>query len=392
LVGVAAICLAAICAPRTAGAGENGAASIPATPVFQGAKGFSVRIPGFIMTSRGTVVATCQQRIGSVSDSGHDIAIFQSRSLDGGRTWSPQRQILYEKGVTFWQGALVEDRRSKTLLLPYSRFPATQRWQSFYVRHGKKGGGFWTIRSRDEGKTWSKPSWVKVKPNQADWTGFPCNAVHGIQLSAGRHAGRLVIPARLYKEGEKGYLPGIRGGLLYSDDGGKTWTVGVVLPPGSDESVIAETDRGELYANFRYNKWFRDKRGFCRSVDGGTTFQKFGNHEDLITPTCHAGMVRAANWDDKGDALLLSHPGNPKVGRRNLGVYVSRNKGTSWTYARLIYPGPSAYSDLIVTPRGQVLCLFENGRNSPYERISVVRFDRKWLMGDESKKRLFERR
>ena len=83
---------------------------IPTTSVFEGGfeggEEFFVRIPGFIMTSKGTVVATCHQRIGSVSDSGHDIAIIQSRSLDGGRTWSPQRRIVYEKGITFWRGAL----------------------------------------------------------------------------------------------------------------------------------------------------------------------------------------------------------------------------------------------------------------------------------------------
>ena len=328
------------------------------------------------MTTKGAVVATCQHRIGSVSDSGHDIAILQSRSLDGGRTWSTQRQILYEKGVTFWQGALVEDRKSSTLLLPYLRFPATQSWQSFYVEHGRKGGGFWIIRSSDDGKTWSKPSWVKVETNQSGWTGFPCNAVHGIQLSAGPHAGRLVIPARLFKEGEPGYLPGIRGGVLYSDDGGKNWTVGAEMPPGSDESVIAETSGGGVYANFRYNKWFKNKRGFGFSVDGGATFRDFGKHEDLFTPRCHAGLVRVPDWDDQGDALLFSHPGYPKAGRRNLAVYVSRDEGKSWKYARSVYPGPSAYSDLIVTAEGQVLCLFENGRSNAYERISVVRFDR----------------
>ena len=352
--------------------------TLPTTPVFEGGKDSFVRIPGFIMTANGTVVATCQYRIGSVSDSGHDIAIFQSRSLDGGRTWSSPRQILYEKGITFWQGALVEDRKSSMLILPYVQFPVPQSWQSFYVAHGRKGGGFWMIRSGDEGKTWSEPSWVEVKRNRSGWTGFPCNAVHGTQLSAGRYAGRMVIPAKLFKEDEQGFLPGIRGGLLYSDDGGRTWAAGAVMGRGSDESVVAETTRGGVYANFRYNKWFKKTRGFGRSSDGGETFQNSGNHKDLITPTCHAGLVRVSDRD--GDALLLSHPGYPIAGRKNLGVYVSRDEGKSWTYARLIYPGPSAYSDLIVAPKGLVLCLFENGRSDPRERISVVRFNRDWLM------------
>jgi len=37
----------------------------------------------------------------------------------------------------------------------------------------------------------------------------------------------------------------------------------------------------------------------------------------------------------------------------------------------LIYPDASAYSDLEVTEDNQVVCLYENGTESPYERISL---------------------
>ena len=355
--------------------------SLQMVSVFEGGEGSFWRIPGMIMTRKGTVLATCQHRIDSVEDSGHDIAIAQNRSLDGGTSWSGQRDIVREKGVTFWQGALVEDRESSTLLLPYVNFPATQSWQSFYVEHGQKGGGFWIMRSIDEGQTWSEPSWVKVEQNPLGWTGFPDNAVHGIQLSEGPHAGRLVIPAKLFKEGEQGFLPGIRGGLLYSDDGGRTWSVGAVMQRGSDESVIAEASGGTVYANLRYNKWFSEKRGFGRSVDGGANFKNVGNHKGLNHPPCHAGLVRASDWDGHGDALLFSHP---RKRRQDLGMYVSRNDGKSWTYARSIYPGPAGYSDLVVTPNGQVLCLFENGRDTAKERISVACFERDWLSATEN--------
>ena len=347
--------------------------------VFNGRDGNFVRIPGFITTAKGTLVATCQHRIGSVSDSGHEVAISVSRSLDEGRTWTPQDQILYEKGVTFWQGALVEDSRNETLLLPYVQFPETQPWQSFYVENGKRNGGFWQIRSVDDGKTWSDPSKVTVEPNQSGWTGIPCNAVHGVQLSTGPHEGRFIIPAKLYKEREEGFLPGIRGGILYSDDGGSTWSVGTEEPAGSDESVLTEVSGGEVYVNYRYNKWFEKKRGFGRSVDGGATFQETGNHEDLVTPTCHAGITRVPEWNN--GVLILSHPGYPEEGRRNLGLYTSEDEGRSWKFAGVIYPGPSGYSDIVATAGGTVICLFEKGTESAKkgEMISAIRIERDWF-------------
>ena len=244
------------------------------------------------------------------------------------------------------------------------------------------------IQSKDDGQNWSPPAWIEVQRNPSGWTGFPDNAVHGIQLSAGQHAGRLVIPAKVFKQGERGFLTGICGGLLTSDDRGRTWTVGAVLQPGSDESVIAETSGGGVSVNYRYNKWFNEKRGFGHSVDGGATIQDFGNHEDLVTPTCHAGLVRVPDWDDQGDALLFSHPGYPRAGRNDMSVYLSCDQGHTWFYTQLIHEGPSAYSDLLLAPDGSILCLFENaprrfsdyGNNALFwGQISVTRFDRAWL-------------
>jgi sialidase-1 len=39
----------------------------------------------------------------------------------------------------------------------------------------------------------------------------------------------------------------------------------------------------------------------------------------------------------------------------------------------LLHAGPSAYSCLAALPDGTVLCLYEGGERSPYERISLAR-------------------
>ena len=46
---------------------------------------------------------------------------------------------------------------------------------------------------------------------------------------------------------------------------------------------------------------------------------------------------------------------------------------------RAIEPGPSAYADLAVLRDGTILCLYESGMKTPYETLSLARFNREWL-------------
>ena len=128
-----------------------------------------------------------------------------------------------------------------------------------------KGGGFYLLKSTDQGRSWSDPFYVRPEPNAEGWVGWPNNCVHGIQLAAGPCKGRLVMPAFLYKEGEPGQVPGVRGGFLYSDDHGQNWKVGAVLPEGSDEVSLVETAGGDIYVSYRKNTLATGKRHFARS-------------------------------------------------------------------------------------------------------------------------------
>ena len=46
---------------------------------------------------------------------------------------------------------------------------------------------------------------------------------------------------------------------------------------------------------------------------------------------------------------------------------------------RVLEAGPSAYADLAVLPDGGILCLYEAGRERPYETLTLWRFDFEWL-------------
>ena len=146
-------------------------------------------------------------------------------------------------------------------------------------------------------------------------------ACTGFSSRVGPHRGRLVVPGFLYKEGEPGEVPGVRGGLLYSDDHGETWTVGAVLPEGSDEVSLVETAGGEIYVSYRRNTCRRDGRTFARSRDGGQGFCELGEHEDLSGRPVHVGLAPA--WSgcqqSSGRAALLAPHGRESPDPRRCG-------------------------------------------------------------------------
>ena len=92
-----------------------------------GEGGYSAyRIPAMVTTSKGTLLAFCEGRKNSASDSG-DIDIVLRRSFDNGRTWSPAQVVADKDGDTIGNPAPVVDRKSGTILLLLTSNPAPPR-------------------------------------------------------------------------------------------------------------------------------------------------------------------------------------------------------------------------------------------------------------------------
>ena len=344
--------------------------------------GFGLHLPGLIATAQGTAIALCQQRYNSMADCGHQIDILVSRSEDNGKTWQPQKVLFAEEGISAILGPTFEDRSTGTVFVSFWKMPVEVRQDlAYFAEYARQGGGFWLLKSADEGQSWSDPFYVCPQPNDDGWVGWTNNCVHGIQLAAGPRPGRLVIPAFLYKEGETGQVPGVRGGLLYSDDHGHTWKAGAVLPEGSDEVNLAETTQpaGGLYLTYRKNTRTTGQRHFARSSDGGETFHEHGQHADVACRNLHAGLTRYAGTDQP-DILLFSNPpaGNPA---RGLTVRLSRDQGKTWPVSRIVEEAPCRYSDLAVAKDGTILCIYTTGRKRDREKISLARFNLEWLNG-----------
>jgi sialidase-1 len=346
--------------------------------------GYGVRIPGILVTPRGTVIAVCQQRVGSLADGGHATNVLVTRSEDGGRNWSRQQVLFAEAGINTFLGPILADRYTNDVFVTFWKLPQAEgNGLGYFAPYAEMGGGFWMVRSSDEGHSWSEPYFVRPAPNAEGWVAWVNNSSHGVQLARGPRAGRHVISAFLFKAGEEGQAPGVRGGLVYSDDHGETWTVGTVLPEGSDEVSLVETAGGEIYVSYRRNTCRRDGRTFARSRDGGASFCELGEHEDLSGRPVHVGLARhGAAADNHPDVLLFSHPVgvNHRIpGGADMTIYVSQDDGRTWPMSKLIDKRPCRYSDLAVTADGTVLCIYTVGEMRDSEKLTLARFNQEWL-------------
>jgi sialidase-1 len=167
---------------------------------------------------------------------------------------------------------------------------------------------------------------------------------------------------------------------IFSDDDGDTWNVSQGVQVGTGEGCLVELSDGRIYYNSR--AYFLDgKRRVAWSYDGGETFTDFSIDDELTEPVnggCNAGMaLYPPDLSDGKDIILFSNPAGKR--RERLSVRLSRDGGKTWPISKVIYDGPAAYSTIAVSKKGTIYVLYENGKKHPYEKISLARFNLKWL-------------
>jgi sialidase-1 len=214
--------------------------------------------------------------------------------------------------------------------------------------------------------------------------------VHGIQT----RKGRLVVPCGVGRTVDG--KPAGGDGIIYSDDGGKTWVAGGLIPSvpdfGVGEPTVVETSDGSLLMNMRAGgpggAYALGYRVTSTSADGGKTWSKPVIDKNLPCPACQGSMI---SLNEKEILFLnpaVSHAGGFNLwARRRMTLRLSGDDGRTWPHALLLNAGLSGYSDMAVTKDGKILCAFENGKQDYCQKISVVQVDRASLVaGDNPQK------
>lgn len=328
------------------------------------------RIPALLVTSKGTLLAFCEGRKTSRNDHG-DVDLVLRRSVDGGRTWAPL-ELVYEEGrtaqVTIGNPCPVVDRDTGAIWLPFCR----------------NNSDVLLTWSSDDGKTWAQPRDITADVKLGSWGWYATGPGVGIQLRQGPSAGRLVIPCDHREEGDGGLVS--KSHVFYSDDHGRTWKLGGSTAAHTNECQVVELSDGRLRLDMRNHREREGKlegQGGARAVawsrDGGKTWSEVALDEALVEPVCQASFIR---YSDQGhpdrSRILFANPAS-RNRRVDLTVRLSYDEGSTWAVERLLQPGPAAYSSLAVLPDQAIGCLFENGSESAYEKISFARFTLEWM-------------
>ena len=120
-----------------------------------------------------------------------------------------------------------------------------------------------------------------------------------------------------------------------------------------------------------YNREESKSRSYAISKDGGKTLSKMQYLPELIEPICQGNTLNYMKKGKISNNILFSNPASTDK-REKMTIKLSENNGKTWPYAYLVYPGPSAYSDLTNLQDGNIGLLYEYGTNNPYEKIGFI--------------------
>lgn len=351
-----------------------------------GSQGITLyRIPGIVVTGKGSVLAYCEARRDGRGDWG-EIEVHLRRSTDGGQTWSEQRKIAHvarriEGNPTKAKGG----EREQTVNNPVAI--VDQQTGNIEFLYCVNYARCFSMRSSDDGLTWSEPVEITAtfEPFRSsyDWKVIATGPGHGIQTASGR----LIVPIWL-AYGKTGDHHPSAAATIYSDDHGRTWKAGDIAVHDKDpfqdpnETMLTTLADGRILLVTR-NESQPNRKLVTVSRDGATGWSEPKFHQQLLEPKCMASIV---NYPSRPGTLLFSNPHSValdaqgkeipggKGKRRNLSIKLSRDDGQTWPVNKTLEAGNSAYSDLAVLPDGDVLCLYEADR-----KIMCARFNIEWI-------------
>jgi sialidase-1 len=327
------------------------------------------RIPSLIVTKENTLLAFAEGR--ESGDTG-DIDMLLRRSTDNGKTWEDQIIVWDDRENTCGNPCPVVDHATGRIFLFMTWNLGDDREYDIIRKKSKNTRVPYMTYSDDDGLTWSEPQSLMDTSKKPEWGWYATGPGVGIQMTSKNYKDRLIIPCNnSFNDPENMNRDGFGFGahVLISDDHGESWRMSELIAPEVNESQVVELEDGKLVMNMRsYNG--KQSRAIAYSNDGGETWSEVMNDSQLVEPICQASFSKYGNY--KGKIMyLFSNPATP-TNRTNMTIKLSFDETETWSNSKLIYSGPSAYSNLARLPNGNIGLFFEMGKNNPYEKMMFV--------------------
>ena len=380
-------------------------------PLFvNGSEGYACfRIPAIVRADNGDLIAFAEGRVDGCSDATPAIHIVCKRSADRGRSWQPL-QVVARNVVAGVEYGCMNPAPVVDSLLGSGRIVVVftkQEVSEWRLTDGEGVSRVCCVVSDDHGLTWGEarditlqvhrpynPSYRHVyaeaareENRDADWRKQVPTLGHAIQLRGG---GAAATRGRLFYIGCRTEGPesvfSATNYAFWSDDLGESWQIGDAITvredggsaKGLNEATAVELDDGSVLINSR--NYRRGELVGRRAVTPGSfdaagrlRFGAVRHDETLIDSGVQASLVRLPSGDPPlgGDErLVFANPAHPSA-RLRLTLRLSRDGGRSWPVHRLIDPGPSAYSDLVVIDRANLGLVYERGNSGGIAFVAV---------------------
>jgi sialidase-1 len=326
------------------------------------------RIPAIVKSAQGTILAFAEARKNSCSDTGN-IDLVLKRSTDKGKTWSQITTVWDDGDNVCGNPAPIVDQVTGRIILLSTWNRGDDHEEDIIKGTSKDTRKVFVLYSDDDGLTWSAPKEITTSVKQPYWTWYATGPCHGIQLQSKKYKNRLVIPANHVVSGTETW----HSHSIYSDDSGLTWHLGGVQSEhGGNESSVVELKDGRLMLNMRnYDRKTQKTRTYVLSEDGGKNWSKTHFASELIEPICQGNILNMTKKGKVSNKLLFSNPASTDK-REKMTIRSSKDNGKNWTSSYLVYPGPSAYSDMVMLSDKEVGLFFEYGEKTPYEHIGFT--------------------
>ncbi len=330
------------------------------TKLFEGGEGGYklYRIPGIVVTRKGTILVYCEARRHSGGD-WDTIDILLRRGTDGAQTFSPPESIAYVTGQIARNPVAIERKQGQPTDVTYNNPVAiADRDGTVHFLFCLEYMRVFYMRSRDDAKTFSAP--VEITPAfdtfrpEFAWRVVATGPGHGIQLASGR----LIVPVWLaLGTTGNGHGPSVNA-TVYSDDRGATWHRGDLAIaadspefPSPNETAAVQLADGSVILNIRTLSP-RNRRAIVTGKVGATAWSQPRFQPDLPgrrSFAAHSNLWRSWRWHEVA-------PGRAAVGRRS--TQLSR---------------PASYLLVIPSARKGSACRFFRARLDQHGISLVVR-------------------